>query len=86
MVVSFQQTEPGAEQVGFVGGFHSWGLAALQFSSYQGESLGEPSDGVEPVQDVTGCGKITMNSCPVGMGTVGDHGAHTVTPSGSLFK
>ena len=27
-----------------------------------------------------------MNSCPVGMGTVGDHGAHTVTPSGSLFN
>ena len=26
-----------------------------------------------------------MNSCPVGVGTVGDHGAHTVAPSGSLF-
>ena len=40
MVVSFQQTEPGSEQVRFVGRFHSWGLAALQFSSYQGQSLG----------------------------------------------
>ena len=32
----------------------------------------KPSGGVEPVQDVTGSGKITMNSCPVGMGTVSD--------------
>ena len=86
MVVSFQQTKPGSEQVRFAGRFHSWGLAALQFSSYQGQSLGEPSDGVEPVQDVTGSGKIQLDSCPVGIGTVGDHGAHTVTPSGSLFN
>ena len=86
MVVSFQQTEPGFEQVRFVGGFHSWGLAALQFSAYQGQSLGEPSGGVEPVQDVTGSGKIQLDGGAVGMGTVGDHGAHTVTPSGSLFN
>ena len=67
------------------GGFHTGRLAALQFSAYQSEPLGEPSDGVEAVQDMTGSGKITMNSCPVGVGTVGDHGIHTVAPSGSLF-
>ena len=27
-----------------------------------------------------------MNSCPVGVGTVGDHSLHTVAPSGSLFN
>ena len=74
MVVSFQQTKPGSEQVRFVGRFHSWGLAALQFSSYQGQSLGEPSGGVEPVKDVTGSGKIRLDSGAVGSGTVGDHG------------
>ena len=82
MVVSFQQTKPGAEQVRFVGRFHTGRLAALQFPAYQGQSLGEPSDGVEAVQDMTGSGKITMNSCPVGVGTVGDHSLHTVAPSG----
>ena len=51
------------------GGFHTGRLAALQFSAYQSEPLGEPSDGVEAVQDMTGSGKITMNSCPVGVGT-----------------
>ena len=60
MIVPFQQTEPGAEQVRFVGGFHSWGLATLQFSSYQGELLGEPSGGVETVQDIKGSGKNTI--------------------------
>ena len=67
------------------GGFHTGRLAALQFPAYQIEPLGEPSDGVEAVQDMTGSGKITMNSCSVGVGTVGDHGTHTVAPSGSLF-
>ena len=78
--------ERALEQVRFVGGFHTGRLAALQFPEYQGQSLGEPSDGVEPVQDMTGSGKITMNSCPVGVGTVGDHSLHTVAPSGSLFN
>ena len=41
------------------GGFHTGRLAALQFSAYQSEPLGEPSDGVEPVQDMTSSGKIT---------------------------
>ena len=67
------------------GGFHTGRLAALQFPAYQGQSLGEPSDGVEAVQDMTGSGKITMNSCAIGVGTVGDHSLHVLTPSGSLF-
>ena len=66
------------------GGFHTGRLAALQFPAYQSEPLGEPSDGVEPVQDMTGPGKITMNSCAIGVGTVGDHSLHVLTPSGSL--
>ena len=67
------------------GGFHTGRLAALQFSAYQGQSLGEPADSVEAVQDVTGSGKIAVDGCPVGVGTVSDHRAHTVTPSGSFF-
>ena len=34
MVVSAQQTEPGAEQVRFESRFHIWGLAVLQFPAY----------------------------------------------------
>ena len=57
MVVSFQESETGAEQVRMKGGFHTGRLAALQFSAYQGQPLGEPADGMEPVQDVTSSGK-----------------------------
>ena len=34
------------------GGFHTGRLAALQLPAYQSEPLGEPSDGVEAVQDM----------------------------------
>ena len=47
------------------GGFHTGRLAALQFPAYQGQPLGEPSDGVEPVQNMTGSGKIAVDRCPV---------------------
>ena len=52
------------------GGFHTGRLAALQFPAYQGQPLGEPAGGVEAVQDVTGSGKIALDGCPIGVGTV----------------
>ena len=70
MIGPLEQTEPGSEQVRFEGGFHTWGLAALQLPPYQGQSLGEPSSGVEPIENVTSSGKIPLNGCPVGTGTV----------------
>ena len=45
----------------------------MQFPAYQGQSLGEPSCGVEPVEDVTGAGKIAVDGCSIGAGTVRDN-------------
>ncbi len=78
-VVSFQESEPGAEQVRFEAGFTPGGWRR-QFSAYQGSPWA--TIGLEAVQDVTGSGKI-VNSCPVGVGTVGDY---VLTPSGSLLN
>ena len=54
-----EESEPGSQRVRIEGGFHTWGLAALEFPAYQGQSLGEPSDRVEPDWGHDGCGEDT---------------------------
>ena len=85
MVASLEQTVPGSEQVRLKRGFHSGRLAALQFSAYQGEPIGKPPGGVEPIQDMTASGQIGFNGDAIGVGTVGDNSLHALAPSVPLF-
>ena len=87
MVVSFQQTKPGSEQVRFAGPVSLLGVSGVAVLFVPGSVLPANHRAAwKPVQDVTGSGKIQLYGGAVGMGTVGDHRAHTVTPSGSLFN
>ena len=63
MVVSFQQTEPGSEQGRFAGPVSLLGVGGVAVLFVPGSvPSSEPSGGVETVQDVTGSGKIQLDS------------------------
>ena len=58
MIGPAQEGEAGSEQVRFERWGTPVGVAALQFSAYQSEALGEPAYDVEPVEHMASVGQV----------------------------
>ena len=52
---------------------------------HQGEPGGEPSNDVEPVQDVAGVTEMLVDGCLVGLRPVGDDHSDAAAPAWPLF-
>ena len=60
-------------------------LAALEISAHQGEASGEPSDDMEPVQDVAGVTEMGVDGSLVGLRAIGHDDLDAAAPAWALF-
>ena len=60
-------------------------LTALQISAHQRESLGEPSDDMEPIQHVAGVSEVLVDGCLVGLRPVRNNHVDASAPAWPLF-
>ena len=83
LVGSAHQQESRPEHVAVESGLGAFG-AALDVAAHRGEPGLEPSDDVEPVQDVAGVAEPRLYRCFVRRRAVGDDDLHRFAPSGPL--
>ncbi len=85
VVGSIEQQKPGPEQFGAEGGFDAGGFSALQVTTHQRQSVGEPAHDMEPVQHVAGAAEMDLDGAAVGLRSVGDDDLDAATPFRALL-
>ena len=75
-----QEGEAGSEQVRFVCWGPLIGVAALYLPPDQGETFGEPSSHMEPIQHMKSVGKVLRDGCLIRAGPVGNDYLHLPAP------